>query len=143
MLTFIYSLKKEIVEMIVGIGVDIVKVSRIEELLNGKLGERFKKKHFTEFENQFIETREHKILMYAAYFASKEAYMKAIGTGNRQGVFFKDIEIRHEPSGRPYIQTYGTTKEISDKLGIDYSFVSMAHEKEYAVAQVVVEEKYG
>lgn len=111
--------------MIKGIGTDIVNISRIEKAMQQ---EKFLEKTFTPRER---EERKHKVENYAAAFAAKEAVVKALGSGFR-GIGFHDIEILHEENGKPYICLYGK------KEGKWY--VSLSHEKEYAVAMVVWEE---
>jgi holo-[acyl-carrier protein] synthase len=77
--------------------------------------------------------------VYAAFWATKEAVMKALGTGARHGVFFKDIEVRHERSGKPYVPLSGASKVFSESLGADNILVSMSHLEEIVVATAILE----
>jgi holo-[acyl-carrier protein] synthase len=65
--------------------------------------------------------------------------MKALGTGARHGVFFKDIEVMHEGSGRPYVRLSGASKVFSENLGADNILVSMSHLEELVVATAILE----
>jgi len=69
--------------------------------------------------------------------------MKALGTGNRMGVYFKDIEVLHEKSGRPYIKLYGWSKHHLERLGVTNIAVSMSHLKDIVVGTVIFERGEG
>ena len=76
---------------------------------------------------------------FTAYWAAKEAAMKALGTGNRKGVRFIDIEVDHEPSGKPVLYLSGAARRFSELLGADTVVVSMSHLDDLAVASVILE----
>ncbi len=121
-------------------GLEFVDNERIERLIN-KFGDRFTKRNYTDYE---IEICEHgngraRFQRYSGYWAAKEAIMKALGTGNKQGVRFIDIETRHEESGKPYLILHGRSKEIVDKLKVRSMSVSISHEKKYSAAVVIFE----
>ena len=130
--------------MIFGIGTDISKVSRFEKWVNNPgIFQRF----FNEAEIKDSGTIASRCEHYAARFAAKEAFSKALGTGIC-GFELKDVFITKETSGRPVLNVCGTArdaleKKISEMSGLenpDYSlFVSLSHEKEYAIAFVVIE----
>jgi len=125
--------------MVIGQGIDIMKTERIQRAIK-RYGERFLKKVYTEYERAFCQTRKgNAIQVYTAYWATKEAAMKALGTGNRMGVRFCDIEIRHKLSGKPYIILYGKSKNISKKLGVNNISISMSHLDDLVVASVIME----
>lgn len=86
--------------MIIGIGNDIVDIRRIEQTLS-RYGERFMSRIFTDIEIRKSERRAERAASYAKRFAAKEACSKALGTGFRRGVFWKDMGVVNEPSGRP------------------------------------------
>jgi len=122
--------------MIVGIGTDIVDVHRIEESIE-KFGERFLKKIFTEKEREYCESfKLHKGQHYAARFAAKEAFSKAIGTGMRDGFAFNLIGVRNEPSGKPIIELFGILKE---RWGDCQIYLTLSHSTTLAVAMIAVE----
>ena len=123
--------------MIVGIGTDIIEVARIERLMAGQ--KRFQKRIFTETEVAYCESKKNKAQNYAARFAAKEAFLKAIGTGWRQGVAFKEIEVVNNPQGKPEIFLSGKAKEIADNLGITNIQISLSHLKDIAIAVVAAE----
>ncbi len=92
--------------MIVGIGVDIVDIRRIERTL-ARFGDRFVRRVFTEAERARAEARRRRAETYAKRFAAKEACAKALGTGFRRGVYFRDIEVVNLPSGKPVLRLHG------------------------------------
>tara|TARA_B100000686_G_C16401930_1_gene767752 strand:+ start:308 stop:712 length:405 start_codon:yes stop_codon:yes gene_type:complete len=97
--------------MIVGIGQDICNVNRISNTIN-RFGYRFKNRIYTKNEIIKCEKRLKSVDSYARRFAAKEACSKALGTGFRKGVFYKDIEIINLPSGKPTIKLHGGAKNI-------------------------------
>jgi holo-[acyl-carrier protein] synthase len=125
--------------MIVGHGVDIMSISRIESAIL-RFGQKFLRRIYTEKETTLLNRRRRGTSQYlAALWAAKEAAMKALGTGARQGVRFKDIEILHEPSGKPFIRLYGTALETAKRLGADHMVVSLSHLADTATASVIFE----
>jgi holo-[acyl-carrier protein] synthase len=95
--------------VILGIGSDLVDVRRIEEVLS-RHGERFIARVFTAVERATAERRANRIETYAKRFAAKEACAKALGTGFRAGVFFRDLGVVNLPSGRPTMKLTGGAK---------------------------------
>src|SRR5258707_14285342 len=92
--------------MILGIGSDLVDVRRIEEVI-ARHGERFLGRIFTDIERAKAERRANRIETYAKRFAAKEACAKALGTGLRRGVFWRDMGVGNLPSGRPTMELTG------------------------------------
>ncbi|MGA8157780.1 MAG: holo-ACP synthase [Rhodoplanes sp.] len=92
--------------MIIGIGTDIVDIRRIERTI-ARFGERFLDRIFTAKERARAERRANRVPTYAKRFAAKEACAKALGTGFRKGVFFRDIGVVNLPSGRPTLSLTG------------------------------------
>ncbi|NMB26684.1 MAG: NAD(P)H-hydrate dehydratase [Tissierellia bacterium] len=125
--------------MIIGNGVDIVKISRIENLLIEKKY-NFLNKIFTEKEIKYINKRNHSLETISGMFASKEAVSKILGTGVGK-VNWKDIEILHDEKGKPYVKLYNEGFNLCRKLGIDRVYLSVSHEKEYAIAFAIGEGK--
>src|SRR5213593_542190 len=92
--------------MILGIGSDMVDVRRIEAVI-ARHGERFLARVFTATERARAERRANRVETYAKRFAAKEACAKALGTGMRRGVFWRDMGVVNLPSGRPTMQLAG------------------------------------
>jgi holo-[acyl-carrier protein] synthase len=92
--------------MIIGIGSDIVDIRRIEQTLE-RFGERFLERIFTDQERRKAESRTNAVATYAKRFAAKEACAKALGTGFRAGVFFRDLGVVNLPGGKPTLKLTG------------------------------------
>ena len=123
--------------MIFGIGIDEIEVARIEKQIQKEAG--FKERVFTSGEIEYCESKKYRAEHYAARFAAKEAFMKAVGTGWRDGLAFNEIEIVKDELGRPTLVLYGKAKEIIDKHKITSIHVSLSHIKELANAIVTLE----
>lgn len=124
--------------MIVGIGVDIVEIAKIE-LAMTRRGDRLRARAFTPLEIEYCEGRFNKYQHYAARFAAKEAVFKAISTGWRQGVGWHDVEVSNQMSGKPVLLLSGKTLEFANQLGAQRYWLSLSHTDHYAVAQVILE----
>jgi holo-[acyl-carrier protein] synthase len=124
--------------MIVGTGIDIAEVPRIEGSI-ARFGDRFLRRIFTEAEIRYCESKANRVERYAARFAAKEAAMKAIGTGWNHGVRWRDVEVCRQPGGRPTIAFHCKAAEFAAKLGAVHVALSLSHTKEYAIAQVILE----
>lgn len=123
--------------MIIGIGTDIVEVSRIGRLLQEQ-GERFKNRVFTKMEQQKAENSSSPAQTYAKRFAAKEAFVKAIQT-NRDGISWLDIEVINLPSGAPEFQLSGKALEALHKISSKATvFLSLADTKDIAQATVLI-----
>jgi holo-[acyl-carrier protein] synthase len=92
--------------MILGVGVDLIDIRRVERTL-ARFGERFTARCFTELERTKADRRRARAATYAKRFAAKEACSKALGTGFNQGVFMRDIGVVNLPSGRPTLALTG------------------------------------
>jgi holo-[acyl-carrier protein] synthase len=125
------------IPMIFGIGTDIIEVARVEQKLARTEG--LKKKLFTETETAYCESKHRPALHYAARFAAKEAFLKAMGTGWRGGHKFDEIEIVNDPLGKPELFVHGKVREFCGARGVTRMSVSLSHVKEMAVAVVVLE----
>jgi holo-[acyl-carrier protein] synthase len=124
--------------MIVGTGVDIVETRRIEEAF-GRYGGRFAKRLFTPAEIAYCEKFKNRAERFAARFAAKEAAFKALGTGWRNGVRWLDVEVTHQPSGKPEIRLTGRAHELAGQMRVARTSISLSHSDRYAVAQVIFE----
>ncbi|MDJ1257128.1 MAG: holo-ACP synthase [Candidatus Midichloria sp.] len=120
--------------MIIGVGCDIVKISRISDLLK-EYGMSFKEKIFTEGEINLGQKLDELLQAsyYAKRFAAKEAFSKALGTGIGNGLDFLDIEVINNELGAPKINC--------QKLGNKLAHLSLSDEWEFAIAYVIVEER--
>jgi holo-[acyl-carrier protein] synthase len=92
--------------MILGIGSDIVDIRRIEQTLK-RFGDRFLERIYTDLERAKAESRANVVATYAKRFAAKEACAKALGTGFRKGVFFRDLGVVNLPGGKPSMKLTG------------------------------------
>jgi holo-[acyl-carrier protein] synthase len=124
--------------MIVGTGIDIAEVPRIAESIK-RFGDRFITRIFTQGEIRYCDSKANRVERYAARFAAKEAAMKALGTGWNHGVTWKDVEVSRQPGGRPTILFHGKAAEFAQKLGAKHVALSLTHTKEFAMAQVILE----
>jgi len=101
--------------MIIGLGNDIIDIRRVERTIE-RYGERFLSRIFTETERLKSENRAGRAASYAKRFAAKEACAKALGTGFRHGVFWRDIGVVNLPSGRPTLQLTGGASRALQRL---------------------------
>ena len=125
--------------MIYGIGVDLVKIDRMEKVLK-RWGDRFIKRVFTEEEALFCHNRAFPPSSFALRFSAKEAFSKAIGLGMRRGIRWRDIEVFHFPTGKPGIKLWGRSREICKENNIINVLLSLSDEKGYGIAMVVLEQ---
>ena len=124
--------------MIIGTGIDLAEVPRIRAAIE-RFGENFLNRIYTEGERTYVERKANKFERYAARFAAKEAGMKALGTGWRRGVRWRDFEVANLPSGRPTLRLHGVAKEFAEKLGVKQISLSLTHTAENGMAFVVFE----
>ncbi len=124
--------------MIVGSGVDLCEVPRIQAAIV-RHGRRFVERIYTAREIAYAESKANRDERFAARFAAKEAGMKALGTGWRGGVRWKDFEVANLPSGRPTLKFHGKAAEYAQKLGVRNVALSITHTKEQALAMVILE----
>jgi holo-[acyl-carrier protein] synthase len=125
--------------VIVGTGVDLCEVGRLREAIE-RYGDRFKQRVFTDREIAYSERKANRYERYAARFAAKEAGMKALGTGWRGGIAWRDFEVTNLPTGRPTLAFHGRAGEIASKLGVRNVALSMTHTRDQAMAMVILED---
>jgi len=102
--------------MIVGLGSDLIDITRIERTL-ARFGDRFTARVFTEAERRRSDRRHLRAASYARRFAAKEACSKALGTGLRQGVYWRDMGVVNLPGGRPTLRlTGGAARRLASLL---------------------------
>jgi holo-[acyl-carrier protein] synthase len=124
--------------MILSIGIDIIEISRVEEVLK-RQGKRFRARVFTDEEVRYCESRASRVSSYAARFAAKEAVMKALGTGWSRGVRWRDIEIVRARYGPPSIRLSGRALERFAEIGAARISLSLTHSRDLAMAHVIFE----
>lgn len=124
--------------MIVGIGVDIVDISRVESML-GRYGDRFLERVFTEEEAAYALRGVKAGERLSGRFAVKEAVMKALGTGKAHGILWRDVETLRAPSGKPVTRLHGKALERMREIGGTDLHVTIAHDAGKALAYVIIE----
>ena len=117
-------------------GIDIIEVKRIEKVFSTH--ENFIRRVYTEDEIKYCQSKKNCFQHYAVRFASKEAVLKALGTGLRERMKWTDIETLNEESGRPYVNLYGRAKELAMEKNIGEISVSLSHCNDYAVAHALL-----
>lgn len=122
--------------MIIGIGTDIAEVPRIAKSIENN---SFKEKVFSKVEIAYCESKANSAESFAARFAAKEAFFKALGTGWRGGMAFNEVEVVNDELGKPTLVIVGTTAEIIKEKNIKVIHVSLSHIKDMAMATVVLE----
>ena len=121
--------------MIVGVGTDIVDVRRIQKALT-RFGERFTDKVLCPDEHRSLSGS--RLAAYLArQFSAKEAVSKALGTGMRSGVHFRNIEIVRKEGGAPLVRLTGEAKFRAEELGLSDIHISMSDERDYAISHVI------
>lgn len=122
--------------MVKGVGVDIIDIHRIKKLVGRD--SRFIEKIFSETEIRYCESKYRKEVHYAARFAAKEAFFKALGTGFQFGMKWTDISVENDELGKPEIKLEGKTLENFKKKNNKFIRLSISHTKEYAVAFLLI-----
>ena len=125
--------------MIIGIGTDLCDIRRIEKTLD-RFGDRFIQRLFTDFEQVKANRRQNPASSYAQSFAAKEACAKALGTGFRQGIFWRDMAVNNHRSGQPFLQLTGGAMARLVALtppGMQ-AFIHVTQTDEYPMANAVV-----
>jgi holo-[acyl-carrier protein] synthase len=126
--------------MIYGIGIDLVENGRIQKII-AKWNTKFLQRVFSEGEINYCARHAQAEIHYAARFAAKESFLKALGMGLGMGVKLIEIEVDHNINGKPQLTLHGEAKEQLRKRKIDKIHLSLTHTKEYATAVVLMEKK--
>ena len=121
---------------IIAQGIDIVVCERIERIWHDH-GQAFLKRIYTPAEQDYCVNCKTPVVRLAGRFAAKEAVLKALGTGWRGGIEFRDIETLPDPLGKPLVTLYRKTADLARTLGIEHLLVSISHAGEYAVASAI------
>ena len=125
--------------MIVGIGVDLFSVTRVEDEID-KQEHGLRDQIFTPEEIAYCESKRYPGQHYAARFAAKEAVFKALGAASLSGQHWREVEVHSDPhTGRSRVALKGDVKKAADSLGAESVFVSLSHTRDWAVASVVLE----
>lgn len=122
---------------LVGIGIDVVEVSRIRSSMD-EFGDKFLGRIFTEKEREYCDLQKRPEMHYAARFAAKEAISKAFGTGIGKDVGWLDIEILRKLSGEPEVKLRGAAACQAERKGATQVLVSLTHSRRYAAANAVI-----
>ena len=126
--------------MVYSNGIDIIDINRIRRVID-KYGNRFKQRCFSISEIKRSEKRLKSVESYAKRYAAKEACAKALGTGLARGVLWKDIEVKNNHYGKPFIKLHGKAKEIFKNMNKNSNTqieISLSDEKKYAIANVTI-----
>jgi len=124
--------------LILGLGTDVVNIERFDRLI-GKYGSRLAEKILCGDEiEQYNKVRD-KAAFLSKRFAAKESVVKAMGTGFRNGIVKKDINIVHDELGKPVVKVQGEVKSRLDSLGVNSVWISISDDSGYAVATVILE----
>jgi len=123
--------------MIFGVGTDLIEVDRLA-ILSDK-GRQYLESIFSDDEINYCENHGRKAEHLAARFAAKESFLKALGTGWRDGLSFGEIEIMNDELGKPLVRLHGKAKRRIEDLEIKHISISLSHVKEIAIAIVILE----
>ncbi len=121
---------------IIGIGTDITECLRIARMIE-RHGELFIDRVYTTEEIRYCQNRKQTTQHFTGRWAAKEAILKALGTGWRKGISWRDIEIRNEPGGRPVVAVRGGVKDAVEQLGVTEIQVSISHCRTHATAMAI------
>lgn len=120
-----------------GIGIDLVPIPRMRDIM-ARWQERFLTRVFTADEIAYCRARKDPVPHFAARFAAKEAALKALGTGLRLGVRWRELEVRRERGGPPMLVLRGRSREIARARGGDRMLLALTHDGDYAIAQAML-----
>lgn len=120
-----------------GIGVDLVRINRMREVI-ARWQDRFLERVFTAGEIAYCRARRDPVPHFAARFAAKEAGMKALGTGLRLGVKWRELEVRRERGQAPVLVLHGRSRELSHARGGGRMLLALTHDGDYALAQAML-----
>lgn len=123
--------------MIYGIGTDIVRVARMSANVS-RYGERFARKILADEEMQAYHVAVDQGRFLAKRFAAKEAVVKAMGTGFRDGISMHHIAVRHDELGKPLLHCSGRMQDLMGQYGVTEGHLSLSDEQEYAIAFAVL-----
>ncbi len=120
-------------QRIIGIGTDITECLRIAQMIE-RHGELFINRVYTPHEIQFCQSRKHATQHFAGRWSAKEALLKALGTGWRRGISWRDVEVISDGGEPPTVQLHGEASNVANHLGIDLMMISISHSRSHATA---------
>ena len=123
---------------ILGLGTDIVEIARIEAVIS-RSGDRLARRVLSDNEWAIWETHQQPVRFLAKRFAVKEAAAKAFGTGIRNGLAFNQFEVYNDALGKPGLRFFQHAAEVAERLGVKHVHVTLADERHYACATVIIE----
>lgn len=126
--------------MIVGSGVDMVEIRRIQKSMM-RYGKRFLDRVYTQSEQEYCLRKRNAAESFAARFAAKEAGAKALGTGISCGVNWLEIEVVRTPGRRPTLRFHGRAAQVASLMGVAQAALSISHTADLAIANVVLEDQ--
>jgi holo-[acyl-carrier protein] synthase len=123
---------------VLGIGIDLVPIPRMRRIME-RWQERFLSRVFTADEMAYCRRRKDPAPHFAARFAAKEAGLKALGTGLRLGVNWRELEVRRERGGPPTLVLHGRSRQLARaRRGADRMLLALTHDGDYAIAQAML-----
>jgi holo-[acyl-carrier protein] synthase len=125
--------------MISGIGTDIVAIDRFQRFIDEN-NSALLKRIFTDHEQAVCMAKKNSAACFAARFAAKEAFLKALGTGLRDGISWQEMEVVNNSLGKPELMISGKAYELFTSKQLNTLHLSLSHDGGYAVAVVVLEE---
>ena len=125
-------------KMILGIGIDIIEVARVQASVK-RFGERFLKRILLPDEIAYCQSHKVAAPFIAARFAAKEAISKAFGTGIGGRLGWHDMEVKHKESGQPFVVLYGSGQRLMQERGGRAVLISLSHAENYAAAVAILE----
>jgi holo-[acyl-carrier protein] synthase len=124
--------------VILGIGLDLVEVARFERAVI-RHGDGFLEELFSPREIAYCQGMRRPCPFFAARFAAREAFFKALGTGREGSIGWLDVEVQRETSGKPFLVLHGEARRVADGMGVTRVHLSLTHTEEYAAATVMLE----
>jgi holo-[acyl-carrier protein] synthase len=118
-------------------GIDIASVKRLQAAME-RHGKRFEERVFSKVERAYCATKKMKYEHFAARFAAKEAFIKALEVKRANGYELCDIEVRRQASGKPYIYLSPQSRKCFNLPSKSQIEISLAHERDFAIATVVI-----
>lgn len=121
---------------VVAHGIDMVECTRLQEMID-RHGQKFLDRVFTTVEQDYCRDKKRAVEHLAGRFAAKEAVLKVLGTGWRDGITWTDIEVHNSPSGQPNVRLTGRCRTIADELGLASILISISHIGTHAIASAI------
>jgi holo-[acyl-carrier protein] synthase len=125
---------------IIGVGTDITECLRIAQMIE-RHGELFITRVYTPAEIQYCQSRKQATQHFAGRWAAKESVLKAVGTGWRRGISWRDVEILNTRGGKPIVALHGGVRDVAEELGVGQILVSISHCRSHATAYALAIER--